>query len=368
MRPLINDREARRRTVGLVLFALGTVFGGALLQAIFLLPPLFSNDASDRLAAMGTGAALAFPAVLVYMTVPRLLDRYDPEPWWALLLVFTWGALAACGFSATINSIVAAAAGDAVGAVVSAPIVEEFFKALALLAMSYFWRREFDGVIDGIIYATFVALGFAAVENVVYYSRAEVQSRDMLTATFILRGVVTPWAHPLFTSMTGIGFGLARESTRASVKVLAPFLGYCAAVFLHAVWNGSAVLSSALHVPLALLLLPLWLLFVLAFLAMVLALALRRGRIIREHLQDEVLLGTLTAQELDLVSSAWGQFRASMGPNGVARGEFVATAARLGLSKWHATRAMQGMTRTMSFDFIGPLRERLRELRGSMGR
>ena len=363
------DPERSRRMVGLVLFTLGTVLGGLLLHAVFLVPPLFGRDPIGAYTAMAYGAALAFPAVLVYMTVPRLLDRYDPEPTWALALVFTWGALGACGFSAPINSVVSAVAGEAVGAAVCAPLVEEFFKALSLFGMFYFWRREFDGVIDGIIYATFAALGFAAVENVVYYARAGTGHASVdLTSIFILRGVVTPWAHPLFTSMTGIGFGLSRESTGPWARWLYPLLGYAAAVLLHAIWNGAAVLSTALEVPLVLFLLPLWFLFVLAFLAMVFALVLRRGRIIREYLQDEVLIGTLSRDELALVGSAFGQFRARSGPQGRLRGELIATAARLALSKWHATRAMKGQMRTISFDFIAPLRERIHHLRAELAR
>jgi hypothetical protein len=100
---------------------------------------------------------------------------------------------------------------------------------------------------------------------------------------------------------------------------------------------------------------------------MVLVLVLRRGRIIREHLQDEVLMGFLTPQELALVASAFGQLRARFGPHGAVRMQLVATAARLALSKWHATRALQGNTRTMSFDFIAPLRERIATLRAQMG-
>lgn len=366
MLPAARDPERSRRMVGLVLFTLGTIVGGVLLQAVFLVPPLFGRDPVAAYTAMATGAALAFPAVLVYMTVPRLLDRYDPEPAWALSLVFVWGALGACGFSAPINSVVAAVTSEAVGAAVCAPLVEEFFKALALFGMFYFWRREFDGVIDGIIYATFTALGFAALENVVYYARAGAHSDADLTSVFILRGVVSPWAHPLFTSMTGIGFGLSRESTGAFGRWFAPLLGYAAAVVLHAVWNGAAVLSTAMQVPLVVLLLPLWFLFVAAFLAMVFALAMRRGRIIREYLQDEVLIGTITREELALVGSAFGQFRARTGPQGKVRGELIATAARLALSKWHATRAMKGQMRTISFDFIAPLRERIALLRAQL--
>jgi protease PrsW len=363
------DPERTRRMVGLVLFVLGTVVGGLALHAVFLVPPLFGSDPIRAYTAMAYGAALAFPAVLVYMTVPRLLDRYDPEPTWALALVFVWGALGACGFSAPINSVVSAVAGEAVGAAVCAPLVEEFFKALSVFGIFYFWRREFDGVIDGIIYATFAALGFAAVENVVYYARAGGDHATVdLTSIFILRGIVTPWAHPLFTSMTGIGFGLSRESTSPWGRWLYPLLGYGAAVLLHAIWNGAAVLSTALEVPLVVLLLPLWFLFVLGFLVMVISLALRRGRIIRDNLRDEVLIGTLSREEFDLVGSAFGQFRARTGPQGRLRGELIATAARLALSKWHATRAMKGQMRTISFDFIAPLRERIHALRAELTR
>ncbi|MFO0652749.1 MAG: PrsW family intramembrane metalloprotease [Polyangiales bacterium] len=364
--PGVNDPERSRRSVGLILYVIGILFGASLFIAVFMVPPLFSNDPLSRYAAMASAAALAFPAVVVYMTVPRLLDRYDPEPAWALSMVFVWGALAACGVSGVINTMVAAAIGDSASAVVSAPLVEEFMKGLALAGMFYFWRREFDGVVDGIIYATFVALGFAAVENVVYYARAARQSGDALTGLFVLRGLVTPWAHPLFTSMTGIGFGVARESTRPLLRWGAPLLGYLGAVFLHFVWNGSSVFSAAINVPLVLILLPLWFLFVVAFLVMVVVLVQRRGGIIRRYLEDELVLGTITREEFELTTSAFGLYRAARGPHGKVRQQLIRAAARLALSKWHAGRAMKGALSTVSFDFIGPLRDQIRALRAQI--
>jgi RsiW-degrading membrane proteinase PrsW (M82 family) len=334
---------------------------------------LFQQHPLEHYRAMGLGALLAFPAVAMYLTFPRLLDRYDPEPWWALAMVFVWGAVAACGFAATINSLVDGLVGghegDIVSAVLSAPFVEESFKGMALLGMFWFFRREFDGLIDGVIYATFVALGFAAVENVVYLARAYHQHQAQgLAQIFIVRELVSPWAHPLFTSMTGLGMGFARETRRPVVRLLAPVLGYLAAVALHMVWNGAAVLSQETHTPLVVLLLPLWFLFVLAFVGITFGLALRRGRIIRENLQDEVLLGNLSAWELDLVCSPFGRFRAGRMKNGEVAAEFVAAAARLGLSKWHAARAYEGRTATVSYEFIGPLRQRLQALRAQLQR
>src|SRR5690606_37853323 len=142
------------------------------------------------------------PAMCVYLLVPRLLDRYDPEPLYALVMALGWGAIAACGFSAVVNTIVAETLGEAASAVVSAPLVEEASKGMLLLGFFYFLRREFDGVVDGIIYASFVAIGFAAVENVIYYAKAGLDSTGPgVAGTFFMRGLLTPWIHPLFTAM-----------------------------------------------------------------------------------------------------------------------------------------------------------------------
>ena len=59
-------------------------------------------------------------------------------------------------------------------------------------------------------------------------------------AVLILRGVLSPFAHPLFTSMIGIGCGLAAVSRSAPARVLYVLVGYALAVVLHALWNSSA--------------------------------------------------------------------------------------------------------------------------------
>jgi len=342
--------------------------GAGLLLVLFILPVLMGRHPAHRLGAMGVGAILAFIPLVFYMGIPRLIDRYDPEPWWCLALALVWGALAACGFAAAINTVVlwaltqglSAADAQGVTACVCAPFVEEFWKGLGVFGVFYFLRREFDGVVDGVIYATFTALGFAAIENVTYYATAELAHHgSMLAGTFLIRGVLAPWGHPLYTSMTGLGFGLSRETTKPWLRWAAPFIGYLAAVFLHSLWNTAALMSGMLF----LLMLPLWLLFVAAFLGILIWLVARKGKIIRDHLKDEVLLGFLSAAELDLVASPVGRFKAGMSHGALGR-EFVAAATRLGLSKWHTARAMRGQKRTVSADWIVPLRTELTDLRG----
>ena len=369
----LPDPDRGRRRLGLAFYFLG-VFAGALQLLFFLVfGPLAAGNV-DALGAMCLGAGLAFPAALLYLTVPRLLDRYDPEPWYALLGCLAWGALAACGFSVTINSLVSEtvtathgrATAEVVATVLSAPLVEEVFKGLGILGVFTFLRREFDGVVDGIIYATFVALGFAAVENVVYY--AEAAGQGSLAGTFLVRGIIAPWGHPVYTSMTGIGLGVARETERPALRVVAPIVGFVGAVFLHALWNGTLVVAGRIGEEGAALLLcqlPLWLLFVGTFLLVILALVRRRGRILRAHLEDEVAIGNLTPTELELVCRPFGlvEARRLHGPLGVA---FVRASARLALSKWHSVRAARQSKHTVSMDFVVPLRDELRALRAQL--
>ncbi len=366
----LPDPERTRRQVGLGLLLVALAFGAGLLLFEVLLPPLLSDDPGEQYLTMLLGAGFALPAAVVYLTVPRLLDRYDPEPWYALVGCLAWGGVCATSFSIPINECgsCVSVGGDAFGTVLVAPIVEEAWKGLGLFGVFYFLRREFDGLVDGIIYATFIALAFAAVENVLYYARAASESSEVFAGTLFLRGMLGPWGHPLYTSMTGIGFGFARETERPWVRWAGPLLGYVGAVALHMTWNGSAVLAGSLGesgVMLFVVMLPLWLLFVLVFLLIVVALVHRRGVIIREHLVDEVALGFVTREEFALVGSAFGTLRARLrwGPLGI---ELVRAIARLALSKWHSTRARRSRTATVSFDFIVPLRQRIAALRAQL--
>src|SRR5580692_11426089 len=135
------DPERNRRIVGGVIYALFMLGGLVALVFFFLVMPLGSDDPGAEYFAMGIGAACALPPLLIYLWIPRLIDRYDPEPWWALALVLAWGAIAACGVAATVNTGVeyltilltgSKEAGQVVGACISAPVIEEGMKGMAV--------------------------------------------------------------------------------------------------------------------------------------------------------------------------------------------------------------------------------------------
>jgi RsiW-degrading membrane proteinase PrsW (M82 family) len=187
------------------------------------------------------------------------IDRWEPEPARLLWFAFGWGASVAAITALLINNTAEAVGdallghgkGDVVSAIVSAPLFEEAAKGAFVLGIMLWLRNELDGVIDGVVYAGFVAAGFAFTENIYYFGRAFAEhgfgdtSTSGVVTAFILRGVLAPFCHPLFTAMIGIGVGLSVRTPSRTLRVLAPVGGYLAAVTLHAMWNAAATLGSA---------------------------------------------------------------------------------------------------------------------------
>ncbi|WAZ22656.1 PrsW family intramembrane metalloprotease [Streptomyces cinnabarinus] len=205
------------------------------------------------------GLGLAVLPVPLLIAAFRWLDRVEPGPWRNLLFAFAWGACAAALIAIVANSfatrwIATATAdpssADTLGATVIAPIVEESAKAAAVLLVFLFRRRDFTGLVDGVVIAGLTATGFAFTENILYLGTAF--GTDQLTgdsgiasvtaATFFVRIVMSPFAHPLFTVLTGIGFGIAALSgdRQRWRRILLPLSGLLLAMGMHALWNGSA--------------------------------------------------------------------------------------------------------------------------------
>lgn len=202
------------------------------------------------------GVSLALLPLPLVLAAYRWLDRYEPEPRSVLLFAFFWGATVAALAAALLNTAsliaIARTGGDGgmnTTAVLIAPWVEEAAKGMAVLLVLLFRRREFDGIVDGIVLAGLSGVGFAFTENVLYFGRAFLAgNQENLTTglfaagfTFLLRGILSPFAHPLFTTMTGIGLGIAARTTRPAVRVVAPLVGYLLAVVLHGAWNLSSL-------------------------------------------------------------------------------------------------------------------------------
>src|SRR6195952_1074165 len=168
------------------------------------------------------------------------LDRWEPEPSRLLLLAFLWGASVAIVASLVLELASSEVLGSGAVLTLVGPAVEEAAKGAFLLVMlTGARRREFDGVVDGLGYAGFAAVGFVFVEDIGYVAQSFSQGTETTVATVVLRLVLAPFAHPLFTSMIGLGVGLAVSRPQQPARWRYPLLGYLAAVALHALWNGS---------------------------------------------------------------------------------------------------------------------------------
>ncbi len=93
------------------------------------------------------------------------------------------------------------------------------------------------GIRDGIVYAGMVGLGFAMSENILYYAREIGPEKHLIGSLMLRRRPLSPFAHPFFTSMTGMALGMARESKGLVAKLLVPPFGLAIAIVLHVVWN-----------------------------------------------------------------------------------------------------------------------------------
>ena len=210
-----------------------TLGAGILLWLAFWLFVYVKNPAKAELAVVL--AALPVPLVLL---VFRRLDRAEPKPRRYLFVAFAWGA--------TVAPVIALVGELVLGSLhfpgwVAAGVVEEAAKGAVLVGLVVFVRHRFSGIIDGIVYAGFVATGFLFTEDSLFYAKfyghGDHGALVKVASGFVLRGIVTVWGHPLYTILVGIGLGVAAVSTRRAVRVMAPVGGYAGAATVHALYD-----------------------------------------------------------------------------------------------------------------------------------
>ena len=231
----------RRSSVGFTIFLAVAMFLGACAMAFVLL----ASGAPNALVIGTVLAALPLgPLIACFMW----LDRYEPEPRALILSALGWGAVVATTIAFILQVIDQVAFGtpEALSGSIIAPLTEEAAKGIFVVLLLFARRHELDGILDGIVYAGMVGIGFAFTENILYLASAYMGGDDLgpgglgaATGTFVVRGIFSPFAHPFFTSLVGVGVGYAVLTRSRFWRVLAPILGYAAAVLAHALWNGS---------------------------------------------------------------------------------------------------------------------------------
>ncbi len=274
-------------------------------------------------------ALLALVPTIFYALFIWWLDRHEKEPLPLLLVAFFWGAVPAIIIALVLELVIGIPLDQVItsdtgreltSASVVAPIVEEGVKGLILVVLFLVFSREFDDVLDGVVYGAIVGLGFATVENVLYLTSAAYDGVPAggapvvgnMVALWALRAGLFGLNHSMFTAFTGAALGLAR-SLHGAARGLVPLLGLLAAMTFHAIHNflsttagfatnggqdPTAVIGTCLGI-----LASDW-----GGMLLIVALAIISGaketQVIRENLLDEVSLGRLTPDEYETLTSS----------------------------------------------------------------
>ena len=284
--------------------------------AILLIIAYFLLALGPTLTFIG-GLLALIPLAIVLLGI-RWIDRWEPEPRTGLIFAFLWGAgvsvLIALVVDFGVSEQIAASGGATNGTifvqtVFQAPIVEEFGKGLGVLLIFIVGRRFFDGPVDGIVYAATVASGFAFTENIQYFG-LQVAEAGGLDGTvgeiFIVRGLLSPFAHVMFTMMTGLLIGLAARRGSILLSIGAFLVGLIPATLLHMFWNGALFFVGDFYSYYFVVQVPLFALAVL----LVFLLRRREAKMTQAHLAEYASAGWLNNDEVTMLGTPAGRRQA----------------------------------------------------------
>ena len=249
---------------------------------------------------------LGLVPMAIYAAVVCWLDRWEKEPIPLLIAAFGWGCVPSIVF-AVVAQIALGMPLDAeelsLGSVlyqasIVAPVTEEFIKAMGLLLIFLLFKDEVDSVLDGLIYGSMIGFGFAAVENVLYFS-GQTDPAGLLWLV-LLRAIIFGMLHALFTGLTGVGFALGKFAS-LPMKLIWPIVGLSLAIATHSLHNYFATMGGA-HLFIATIGVSLGTLW---FFGTVAYCLVRESQWIRLHLAEEVSEGVLLADQADDTSHFW---------------------------------------------------------------
>ena len=188
---------------------------------------------------------------LIYVYLIWWCDRYEREPGWLLFTAFVWGAVPAVllslvaelAFQGPVGLGVPGVADNLRQVVLISPVVEEIIKGLALLGLFYFFRSEFDGVLDGIVYGALIGVGFGMTENFLYLVNAALGGWGALFDLTLLRSLLFGLNHAFYTAITGAALGFAVWQPTTGRKVATACGGLALAIAVHTLQNLSTALA-----------------------------------------------------------------------------------------------------------------------------
>ena len=183
-------------------------------------------------------ALSVLPVILLLIYIYRQ-DKYEKEPVGLLLLSFFIGMIAIPTDLILVSVVNGIHYSDSVfhAAFIEAGFCEELCK-FAVLFLIIWWNKNFNEYMDGIVYAVFVGLGFACVENVLYVFQGGI-------GTGIIRGLLSVPGHFLFAIIMGYFLSLAKfdEKKRASYLLASLFIP----VLVHGLFDWMLMITDVIH-------------------------------------------------------------------------------------------------------------------------
>jgi RsiW-degrading membrane proteinase PrsW (M82 family) len=258
--PLTRMRPAAEKIADILIspfFWIVELILGSILVGLILLFALsdIRPDIGILVFIVGGVAAIFMP--IVFLVMGWLADYYEREPFRFIAAMFMWGIFATSiaffmntTFSLLLGLILSSGAASLAIAVLVAPVVEETAKGMGLLIIS--GHHEFNGVFDGILYGFAIGMGFAAIENWLYFasnaSPVAVGGLEGWTYNILYRSFLCSLAHGCFTAATGgmIGFFKSSKHLRGFAFV-GFFAGLPIAILLHASFNFTAIIDSIMQ-------------------------------------------------------------------------------------------------------------------------
>jgi len=277
--------------------------------------------------------------MFTYLIIIWILDRYEREPFWLLLLNFFWGATGAIIlgiigsliFQIPLNEVIKAVADDNTGelmnlsgAVITAPLIEESTKGMFLLLMSL--SKRFDGGVDGAVFGGAIGLGFGMTENFMYFLSYGTTPAAWIMLVIIRTGF-SAVMHCLATSTLGACIGYAKFKPFIYKVILIPG-GFLLAVFLHFSWNLSVSFEDTTIFGFLFLVLYMFVTFAIFQISLYF-----EGKTIYKELHDEANLGLIPPEHLNYIPFVSRRFRNGWCPAGVDQKNYVKTATTLALRK-----------------------------------
>lgn len=281
--------------------------------AVLLIVAYFMLFLGPGLTFVG-GLLALIPLTIVLLGV-RWIDRWEPEPRSGLIFAFLWGAGMSVLLALVFNYNVTAAAVSAgqpanqtefFYTVAGAPFIEEVGKGLGVLLIFIVGRRFFDGPVDGIVYAATIAGGFAFTENIQYFGLQIATAGGFdgsVGEIFFIRGILSPFAHVMFTSLTGLFIGLAARRGSVLLSIGAFVVGLIPAILLHAFWNGVLFFIYDFYAYYLLVQVPMFAIAV----AGVFLLRRSEAKMTQRHLAEYAAAGWLNADEVNTLGTPAGR-------------------------------------------------------------